>query len=230
MKFLQWFFILSGGLLQLLVIGALVKGAYRAFPLLFTYVVASFLATVVEVAAFLGVAGWSKFTVRYYWINEAILQFLIFLLVLSLIHRAMEASPQRVAVMRLLVLGALAFAIISLALNWNASLNRLMTQMSRNMSFAAVLLNLVLWLMLIRPRLPDTRVIMISGGLGLQMAGEAIAHSLRQLSRHAEVLGNLTLLTSYLLCLVVWWQTLRRPARAAARTGAPRFDPTSANR
>jgi hypothetical protein len=227
MKFLQWLFILSGGLLQLLVIGALVKRAYRAFPILFAYVIASLLATVVEVAVILDVAGWSKFTAKYYWINEAVLQFLIFFLVLSLIHRAMEANPHRAAVMRWLVFGALAFASASFLLNWDDKPNRLMTQVSRNMSFAAVLLNLVLWLMLIRHRLPDTRVLMISGGLGLQMAGEAIAHSLRQLSRRAEMIGNVTLVLSYLLCLLVWWQALRRPAPATTRSNAPRFDPAS---
>jgi hypothetical protein len=222
MKYIQWSFILSGGVLQLLVLGRMLRQGFRTFPLLFSYVVASFLAVVIEVAASLDLMRWTKYTNKYYWINEAVLQFLIFLLVLSLIYRAMEGNPQRASLLRLLVLGACAVAGLSLVFQWNDRLNIWMTEVSRNLSFAAVVLNMILWLALIRRRLPDSRLLMITGGLGIQMAGEAIGHSLRQLaipSRSMALLvtGNSILSASHLIALFIWWQTLRRTAVVSVR-------------
>ena len=235
MKFLQWFFILIGGYLQLMVIASMVRSSYRNFPVLFTYVVASFLAAVVEMAVFLDLMNWSAVTHNYYWVSEGILQLLVFLLVLSLIYRAMEGQPSRPSLMRLLAFGALAIISISYIANWGGPVNSSMTMVFRNMSFAAVVLNLILWFMLIRHRGNDPRVLMISGGLGVQMAGEAIAHSLRRLAIPHRSLGmvfagNLVLLTSHLLALYIWWQTLRRPAPDPPAPESRRFDPARGNR
>ena len=226
MKVLQWFFILIGGYLQVMVTASMVRSSYRKFPVLFTYVIASFLATVVEMAVFLDLMNWSMVTHNYYWVSEGILQLLVFLLVLSLIYRAMEGQPSRPSLMRLLAFGALAIISISYIANWGGSMNSSMTVVFGNMSFAAVVLNLILWFMLIRHRGTDPRVLMISGGLGVQMAGEAIGHSLRRLaipqhSRGLVFAGNIVLLTSQLLSLYIWWQTLRRPAPAPPRASVP---------
>jgi len=228
MQVVQWIFIVAGAVIQLLLIAALVRGSYRAFPFLFAYAIASFLATAVEVAAILDLMWWTRYTYKYYWINDFILQALIMMLVLSLVHRSMEDNPKRAATLRLLVLGTILVGVVSVALYWDMPLNRRMTDVARNLSFAAVLLNLVLWMTLIRQRLPDTRVLLISGALGLQMAGQAIGHSLRQLaipkrSVPLVMAGNIFIAGAHVFCLYLWWRVLSRSQ--VERNPAKRFDP-----
>ena len=56
---------------------------------------------------------------------------------------------------------------------------------------------------------------MVSGGMGIQMAGKAIGHSLRQLSRSAMMPGDLVIVLSHLLCLYIWWQAFRHYGQKA---------------
>ncbi len=222
MQVVQWAFIIAGAIVQVLLIAALVRGSYRDFPFLFAYAIASFLATAVEVAAILDLMGWSRYTYKYYWINDVILQILIVLLVLSLMHLSLQQNPQRPIVMRMLGLGVVAVAGVSLAVYWDEPLNQEMTNVARNLSFAAVLLNLVLWMSLIRHRLPDRRVLLISGALGIQMAGQAIGHSLRQLATPRRsvplvMAGNVVIAVAHVMCLYLWWQVLRKHAVQPSR-------------
>jgi len=230
MQVVQWVFIVAGAIVQLLLIATLVRGGYRSFPFLFAYAVATFLATAVEVAAILDLMWWSKFTYKYYWINDVILQTLIVLLVLSLVYRSMHEDPRRPFFIRVLALAVLAIAAISLAVYWDQPLNHRMTDVARNLSFGAVLLNLALWMSLIKHRLPDTRLLMISGALGIQMAGQAIGHSLRQLAipRRSVALvmtGNVIIAGAHVACLFLWWQVLRRPEGQVARVRRAVLEP-----
>ena len=221
MQVVQWAFIIAGAIVQVLLIATLVRGSYRDFPFLLAYAIASFLATAVEVAAILDLMGWSRYTYKYYWINDAILQTLIVLLVLSLVHLSLREHPRRSFLMRVLGLAAVAVATISLAVYWEEPLNHRMTNVARNLSFGAVLLNLALWMSLLRDRLPDRRVLFISGALGIQMTGQAIGHSLRQLATPSRSLflvnaGNIAIAVAHVMCLYLWWQVLRQhEARAA---------------
>jgi hypothetical protein len=230
MNVLQWMFIVAGAVVQLLLIAVLVRGSYRTFPFLFAYAVAAFLATAVEVAAILDLMWWSTYTYKYYWINDLILQSLIMLLVLSLVYQSMQDNPKRPSTIRLLVLGVVIVAAASLAFYWSKPLNERMTDVARNLSFSAVLLNLVLWMSLIRRRLPDPRLLVISGALGIQMAGQAIGHSLRQLAapRRSVLLvtaGNVMIAASHVMCMYLCWQTLRQHEIAGSRA---RRTPTEA--
>ena len=87
-----------------------------------------------------------------------------------------------------------------------------MTRFSRNLGFLAVLLNLVLWAALLKHRRPDQTLLLVSGGMGIQMAGKAIGHALRQLSPSTVTAGNLVIVLSHLLCLYIWWQAFRKPS------------------
>jgi 4-amino-4-deoxy-L-arabinose transferase-like glycosyltransferase len=222
MQVVQWALIIAGTVVQVLLIAALVRGSYRDFPFLFAYALASFLATAVEVAAILDLMGWSRYTYKYYWINDAILQILIVFLVFSLMYVSLQENTRRPFVMRMLGLAAVAVASISLAVYWDEPLNRRMTNVARNLSFGAVLLNMALWMSLIRIRLPDRRVLLISGALGIQMAGQAIGHSLRQLATPRRsvplvIAGNLVIAVAHVMCLYLWWQVLRKHEVRASR-------------
>lgn len=201
-----------GILLQLLLIHELLKGAFKRFPMLFTYAVTLFLTTIVEAAAFYDPQIWRKSS-GYYWIVDSIRQLLIFCLVISLTYKTMGDSPSRLSVRRGLVVGAAIVALVSLYATREDAFGFWMTRLSRNLSFCAVILNLILWAVLIKSRLADRTLLLISGGLGIQMAGQAIGHSLRQVSHDqsspVRISGDLMLVISHLACLYIWWQAFR---------------------
>jgi hypothetical protein len=199
---------ITGIALQLLLIRALLRGALKLFPFFFTYVVGLFLITAIDASAFFN-RDLSARANRYYWALDATLQGLIFLFVISLIYGAMDRSEKRATVRRTLVGGALLFVCVSLYFTWDPRLGRWMTQLGRNLGFLAVILNLVLWAVLLQFRRTDRTMLMLSGGLGIQMAGKAIGHSLRDLSRSTIVLGDLIYVLSNLLCLYIWWEAFR---------------------
>ena len=209
MSYLQWAFGIAGAALQLLVVSALARGAYKTFPILFAYVITLFLTTVMDAAAVFGSGDRAEASRNLYWINDAIRQLFIFCLVISLIDRTMGNSPRRPALRRWLVLVLLLLAVLSFYMLKEPFLGLWLTRVSRNLSFCAVILNLILWAALIRYKQPDQRLLLVSGGLGIQMTGEAIGQSLRQLSRSTELAGNLILVLAHLLCLYIWWQAFR---------------------
>ena len=195
-------------------------GALRTIQgALLLHVVLLFLTTVVEASAFYNADLFARAT-RYYWAIDAVRQGLIFVLVISLIYGAMDRSEKRAVVRRALVGGALLFVCVSLYFTWDPRPGRWMTQLSRNLGFLAVILNLVLWAALIQSRRADRTLLMVSGGMGIQMAGKAIGHSLRQLSRSTIRAGDLIIVLSHLLCLYIWWQAFRhyRPERPHVAT------------
>ncbi len=206
---------IAGLLLQISVVSVMLRGSYRRFGVLFGYALVLFLTTAVEAAAFY----WPRYAAippTHYWVFDTIRQAMLFLVVISLIHSASDESPNRASIRRWLVLGGALFVVLSLYFTYNPGPNRWMTQFSRNLGFLAVLLNLVLWAALLKHRWPDQTLLMVSGGMGIQMAGKAIGHALRQLSHSTVTIGNLVIVLSHLFCLYVWWQAFRKPSEQPA--------------
>jgi len=201
----------TGIVLQVLLITALLRGVMRGYIVLFAYLVALFLTTAAEAAAFYNADLFNQ-TSRYYWVIDAVRQFLIFLVVLSFIRQGLGETSRRPMQVRLLWGGAVAFGLASLLVTRDPVVSRWMTNLSRNLGFLAVILNLVLWAVLIQHRRGDRTLLVVTGGMGIQMAGKAVGHSLRQLSPAAWTAGNLIIVLTHLLCLYIWWQAFRQPA------------------
>jgi hypothetical protein len=206
--------LIIGTTLQVLVIQLLFRRALKAFPTLLVYLVASALATAFAASAYFSGDIYRK----YYWIQDAVLQCLMFILVISLIYGAMNQNAKRAAVGRTLVGSTILCVLLSTYFTWNPQLGYWMTRLSRNLGFLAVVLNMVLWAVLIKSRRADRTLLMVSGGLGIQMAGKAIGHSLRQISHSTILPGNLVIVLSGLLSLYIWWQAFRDFNPAERRT------------
>jgi hypothetical protein len=219
MTYIWWFFIGTGLVLQLLVIAVVLKRR-RGFHVLFFYLILLFLSTVFNAAAYYN-PGASLRAARYYWISDAIRQAFIFVLVLSFIHSALIQRQNRTVLRRRLWAGACIYVLASLYFTWDPRIGYWMTNLSRNLAFLAVILNLVLWAALIQYKRDDRILLMVSGGMGIEMAGKAIGHSLRQLSKSTQLTGDLILVITHLLCLYIWWQAFRRPEPAGRRATNP---------
>jgi hypothetical protein len=209
--------------LELLVIAAMLHGGYRRFPAVFAYVLAEFLTTCIEIP--LATSSFytheRHITARYvfwYWTDEIILQFLVFAVVMSLIWQATSVARSHRALRTILLVAVVLFVGITFGIHFSLKAGELgewMTPWARDLDFCAAILDMLLWAMLIAKRQKDSSVLMLSGGLGIMFAGEAIGESLRTLSTAAHSIallpGNILVIITNLAFLYIWWQTLRVP-------------------
>jgi uncharacterized membrane protein YgdD (TMEM256/DUF423 family) len=212
--------LLIGIPLEIMVIAALLRGGYRRFPLIFVYAILNFLATVVEIPpawAYLhGVQGGAARMVGYWWNDEGVFQLLNYLVVMSLIYQATATLPSRRILRASLFMGALLFSGITFLIHYSPQQQpgAWMTSWTRDLNFCSAVLDLALWALLISMREKDYRVLMLSGGMGIQFTGEAIGQSLRQLSQrdHSLVLarsGAILIMISNLALMFIWWRAFR---------------------
>ena len=208
--------------LQLLIIGTLLRGGYRRFPFLFAYMVGDFLTTVVDVPSAMGYdrgMQWAAFAFpAIYWFNAVAMQVLVYAVVMSLIYQATSRLGSRRIVRVSLIAGAMLFAGISFLIHWNPALNpgSFMTPWTRDLSVFFAILDMALWALLIASREKDHQLLLLSGGLGIQFAGQAIGTSIRQLalstrSRAMSLTGAIVMLLANLVFLYIWWQAVRTP-------------------
>jgi hypothetical protein len=206
--------------LQILIIGTLLRGGYRRFPFLFAYIVGDFLTTVVDVPSAVGYhrgMQWAAFAFpAVYWFNAVVMQVLVYAVVMSLIYQATGQLRSRRIVRVSLIAGAILFAGISFLIHWNPALNTgsFMTPWTRDLNFCSAILDLALWALLIASREKHHRLLLLSGGLGIQFTGEAIGTSIVQLalrtrSRAMSFSGGVVMMLADLLFLYIWWQALR---------------------
>ena len=204
--------------LNLLVISALLRGSYRQYPFAFAYSVALLLSTVAEIAA----SALPREVQRYYyWTDEIILDTLVFCVVIAFIDHA-AADAERTPVQRrwLIIAAALIFAASFLIRRDPlGGLNRWMTLVSRDLNICAVILDLMLWSLLLASRRPKRRLLLLSGGLGIQLTGAILGESLRGLSRSGKIPGTLLEVITGLLGLYIWWRAFR-PAPVARTSRA----------
>ena len=74
-------------------------------------------------------------------------------------------------------------------------------------------------------RRPDRGLMLLSGGLGLQLTGAIMGEQLRHFSRRLLLTGTLLEVTTGFLCLYIWWRALgvaRLPAHPAGPGGPSR--------
>ncbi|HTS32048.1 MAG TPA: hypothetical protein VMH81_39525 [Bryobacteraceae bacterium] len=221
---------LTGFVLELLAIAGMLRGPYRRYPFIFVYIIADFLTTVIEmkfdISAYLGNKAAEPYLVTYYWIDEVILQVLVYSAVISLLYFATSTLRSRRILRLCVICFALLFAGISFVIYYRPrtiAVGEWMTPWSSNLNFCSAILDLALWALLIASREKDQRLLMLSGALGIQFTGEAIGHALRNLSRrnHSTLmvsLGNAVAVLTYLAFLYILWQTFR-PSRAKNLSG-----------
>jgi hypothetical protein len=202
--------------LNLQVISALVRGSYRQYPFVFAYSVALFLSTTIEIGI---KAAPKQVRYNYYWTDEIILDILVFCLVIALIGQAAQHSRQKPIERKWLVVAAAFIFTVSVAIRSGLPLNLRMTLISRDLNICAVILDLILWSLLVTARRPNRTLMLLSGGLGLQLTGAIMGEQLRQLAHSLLLMGSLLEVTTGLLALFIWWRALRplpAPTRAAA--------------
>ena len=199
----------------------MLRGGFRAFPAVFAYSLAAFFSTVIEMPLAVYYfrthdrsisARW----VSWYWRDEIGLQLLVFIVVMSLIWQATSEARARRPMRAAMILGSLLVAGISFLVEFNPKIAEglWLTPWARDLNFASALLDMLLWALLLAKRQKDSRVLMLSGGLGIMFTGEAIGEAIRQesirsLSQSVALAGGILMVITNLVFLYVWWQTFR---------------------
>jgi hypothetical protein len=226
---------LVGLSLELAIMVVLLRGQWRRYPFAFLYLIGEFLTTVLEIEPSLGYATASDAEkhafAKLYWVNERILHVLLFLLVISLVYRATAHLRPRRTLLLMVVAGTLLFAGITLLIHFDANVRpgKWMTPWTRDMNFFAAILDIGLWGALIGARKKDYRLLLISGGLGIQVTGEAIGQALREMS-NSPLVATLTggfIIIANIGCLYIWWQAFRMPVTVSSEAGRTAASPTS---
>jgi DNA-binding CsgD family transcriptional regulator len=208
--------------LEILVIIALLHYGYRRYPVVFIYLVINFIATVVDIPMLIQSfvsqnTAITRLAAKIYWINEWVLQVLIFATVLSLIDLAISMSRWRRVLRAMLTSGALLFAGITFWIQYQpppVSIGVWMTPWTADLSVAATVLCLALWMILIASPKSDRTLMLICGALGMQFTAEAIGEAIADLSVPGRsvalgTLGSVVAVAGNLICLYVWWRTFR---------------------
>ena len=208
--------------LEVLVIRALFRDGYRRYPVVFLYLLATFIITIVNIPIYTQSllnhdAEAKRLAAKVYWISEGPLQVLIFATVFSLIDQAIALSRRRRLMRLVLAVGALLFAGITFWIHYQpppVSLGLWMSPWMSELSLCATVLDLALWMMLIATRKSDRKLLLICGALGMQFTAEAIGSQIAAMavprrSLPLALLGSVVTVAGSLICLYVWWQTFR---------------------
>lgn len=216
--------------LKILGLNAVLRAGIRRYPLIFAYMTATVLFATVQMPMAIGFLR-SDRTVgpmlrKINMWGQICTYSLIFAVVLSLVFRATEQMPGRRTLRLVVIAVSLAMIGISLLVRYDgrASLGVWMTPWTRDLKFFAAIVDLVLWGLLISAKKRDSRLLMLTGGMGIMFAGEAIGAAIQSIAIPHKSLngfygGHFLGVLASVLFQYVWWQVFRKEARANGSGG-----------
>jgi hypothetical protein len=180
MTFLSYVFPAAAILLQLALIVLLARGPFRRYPVLLVYSIAYIGVMVLEGLAFTQAGVDSALYRHLYWTSDLVLDFLLFLMVITLTYRVVAGNPLLRPFARMLFLVAAAAIVLPFILFHPLFQFGWFRHTSQLLSFGAALMNLLLWTAIIGTRDRDPQLLSVSAGLGVAVTGIAITYGLLQ--------------------------------------------------
>ena len=201
--------------LSLIVLIYLVRaGLWRRFPLVGPFCIVQIVVILIDtIAVLIGLPR--RLQVQMIWTGDMVAHAAISLLIISLIWQTLDEGPRKNTVL-LLTAGVMGFALASSYVFYDVRLSRWMTPVSRNLSFCEEVLNLILWSLLLKGKTSDYLLLMVSAGIGVQVTGEVIGHTLRVYASESIMwVPNTLVFISELVCLGIWIWAFRTAANRA---------------
>lgn len=212
---LQWSFWATGLTLQFMLLSSLITGLWRRYTSVFLYTIVLFFTTVIDILARLDQGGRiTQLSADVFWACELVRYALLSSVVLSSVVKTFSAPARRRIAQYLACILGIAIWAAAFSVEWQPQSDMWMTFAFRDISFFTAITNLALWFTLIAARKKNGTLLMIAGGLGIQMTGEAIGQSLRQMSRSTVLAGNLLAVGAHFLCLYIWIRAFRSELKA----------------
>ena len=216
--------------IQAAVIVFLLRGPFRRYPLVLLYCVLQLAVTVVEEYVYRVFGLASVIYGRVYWTDEVTLDLLLFLMVIFLTYQALEASPMRAGMGRLLGAVLLIVLVVPFVIFGSRRFSRAwFDSTSQLLNFGGAIMNLGLWTALIGTKKRDPLLLRVSAGLGLAVTGAAIAFGLRRYALPrgtSQQLADLFKTITYLASMTIWCWAFRPSAQKGPTPSAPVSAPT----
>ncbi len=217
-NYLVWFPLI------VLVISAALRAGVRRYPLIFACTVVVLLTAVAQVptsVAFHRGRQAVPETGQWYQVLHAVSQGIYYPLTLvtvaNLIYKASAKITARHLIRRVLMAGVPLFVLVSFAIHYNSHVQvvQWMTPLTRDVTFCATVLDLVLWALLLASPERDHTLLLLAGGFGINFAGDAICDALRSIALRiwwypVWASADLLAVMSNIGWLYIWWQALRR--------------------
>ncbi len=180
MTYFSYVFPVATVLLQVTLIALLARGQLRRYPVLVLYSV-TYIAIIVLEGLALSETGVDGALYRnLYWTSDLVLDFLLFLMVITLTYRVVAGNPLLRPFARMLFLVAAAAIVLPFILFHPLFQFGWFRHTSQLLSFGAALMNLLLWTAIIGTRDRDPQLLSVSAGLGVAVTGIAITYGLLQ--------------------------------------------------
>jgi hypothetical protein len=208
---------------QLVLIFFLLRGPYRRYVTLFTYSIA-FLAVTTFEAIFTHLPNYEiALYRRIYWSDEVATDLLLFLVVISLTNLALEGSPQRPRMSKIL-LGIVGVVLIlhpplfTSGFHWSGQWGHWFNSTSQMLNFGAAIMNLALWSALLTSRKRDPQLVKVSIGVGVAVAGQAIGFGIRRFlpdTAGSRDLPDIFMALTHIAGVLLWCSAFRYRAKSA---------------
>lgn len=205
-------------ILQVGVIAFLLQGAFRKYPLVLAYSFTRLITSVLEVAIRQKLGNRTTFFRQVYYSDRVILNLVLFAMVTAIIFQLLKGKPQRSMIGRALVgiVGAVLlspFLVFSqpFTLHW-------LNSMSQFLYFGSGIMTLVLWTVLIGSKPRDSQLLKFAMGLGVAMAGAAVAFGLHRWMGSPRLvwMPDLFLQMTHVTGLLVWCWAFRPVTQRAS--------------
>jgi hypothetical protein len=222
--------------LTILVIAAMIRGPYRQFPVLFLYVVIGFASTVAAMPLYVSYylhpdhAMYTRMAQWSFW-NDLLLEPLAYAVVISLIYASAAHVRSRRVVLMGTIGGATLIAAVSFLIHFKPGLEHgvWLALWTRDLNAFSEILALALWGLLLSTRGRDPKLLLVTGGLGIQFTGEAIGDSVRSIayqrrSHNLAFTGSFITALADLTALYIFWQAFRKGRNGDRNSGARRAE------
>jgi len=145
---------------------------------------------------------------------------LILCVVVTFIIRATARTESRRVVRTAVISGATLLVLISALIHYraNAPLGAWAPYWTRDVHFGAAILDLAAWGMLVAMRDRESRLLLLTGGMGIMFAGEAVGAAVRSIAIPYKSIpiyyaGHILKVLTDAAFLYIWWQTFRNEAK-----------------
>jgi hypothetical protein len=171
---------------------SIARGVVRRYLFITLYAAAILLCDALRYIAMQRYGFSSKEYFYTFYVTDAILVTLIFLLILSFFETIFGNTPLRsyvrwVLLFLVVIVGVISDLMISHSLPHFYS--RLLVEFLQNMYFAAVVLTALLWLAVVHLRVEERRLVLLIAGLGVLLSSQAATYAIQNLLPQSMFVG-----------------------------------------
>jgi hypothetical protein len=198
---------------QLLLLYFLLRGPLRRYYLIFIYTLAETAATYADKYAIRSMGRQSTEFHNVYFGGEVSVDLLLFVVVILFTYQVMEDSPMRAKVRKILAAIAASVIVLPFVLisgDWFST--KWYNGTIQLFNFGAAVMTLALWTALIARKARSQEMMLVCAGLGVAVAGSAVAWGMRKFTSpgsDARTIANLLIQVMYLVKLGIWCWAFR---------------------